>query len=297
MGKTKKQLEDNTPVIPTGELVNFYQIEDIKPFLRTYINPHFDVHSISLPFRILIVAATGGGKTTCLMNLLNQFQSTFNHMLVITQNKAEPLYEMLEAKLDPDLFEIKEGIESFLSIDQDEYFGDLAKQYLVVFDDMVCEKEKDQKQIEKLFIRARKLGGSVSCIYLTQSYFDTPYLLRKQLSHLILKRIGNKNDVENILRDHSIHADKTQLVNMYNECMDVRTGKGNEDGLLNHLLIDLGAKQDKAFRYGFNIYLNPNEFTEKLKSNIDYIDNNDYCEKPKAKRNGNLGKKRTIKQN
>ncbi len=294
--KNNKKKDENTDApIPTGEMINFYDIKDIKPFLRTYINPHEKIHGIKVPFRILIVAPCGFGKTMCLLNLLNQFQSTFNHLLLITQNKSEPLYELLESKIDPDLFDIREGIDEFLKINQDEYFGDIAKQYLVVFDDMVCESEKNQKKIENLFIRARKLGGSVSCIYLSQSYFDTPTLLRKQLSHLILKRLGNKGDIENILRDHAINVDKNQLLNMYNECMEVRSGKGNENGLLNHLLIDLGAKEDKAFRYGFDIYLNPNEFTEKLKSNINNIENNDDCEKTKTKRNASISKKRNVK--
>lgn len=281
---------------PSGELVNFYTIKDIQPFLRTYINPYKDIHGFSIPFRLLIVSPSGSGKTLALLNLLKEFQDTFNHLLLITQNKSESLYSLLESKIDPDLIDIREGIEEFNKINIDEYFSDLAKQYLCVFDDMVCEKK--QQQIEIVFIRARKLGGSVSCIYLSQSYFQTPIIIRKNLSHLILKRLGNKNDLDNILRDHAISVDKTQLKNMYDECMEVRIGDDNEDGILNHLLIDLTAKPDKAFRYGFNIYLNPDDYTEneKIKSNIDYIDN-DNSKKSKSARTGYISEKRKIKQN
>jgi hypothetical protein len=150
---------------PSAELINFYELPDDKAFKRTYHNPNKEIHNIDMPFRMLIISFTGGGKTNALMNLLYQFSGTFNHILLITRNKSEQLYEYLESKLDKDELTVQEGLDDFRKINLDQQYKDKQKQSLIIFDDL-CQ-EKDQQCIKELWLRGRKLGGSVSCIYLS----------------------------------------------------------------------------------------------------------------------------------
>jgi hypothetical protein len=120
-------------------------------------------------------------------------------------------------------------------------------------------QERDQTAIEELWLRGRKLGGSVSCIYLSQSYFETPKFLRSNSNYIVLKKINGIRDLKLILSDYELGATKDQLVNMYQSCMNYRRDK-DDNGLLNMLMMDIGAPPEKIFRSTFLNYLNPKDF-------------------------------------
>ena len=103
---------------------------------------------------------------------------------------------------------------------------------------MCIESVKKQKPIEEIFIRGRKMANmfGVSAIYLTQSYFFTPYVIRKQLTGLILRKINGKRDASNILRETSIDATTKQLLNLYNACCD-------PDDIQGFLFLDFNAPE------------------------------------------------------
>ena len=241
----------------TDELINFYQLPDVQEFKRDNHNPNFDEHNIQIPFRMLIISYSGGGKTNFLLNLLHKFSDTFNNILLVTRNKHEQLYEYLESKLDKDELTIQEGLEEFNKMNLDQKYKDKSKQSLIIFDDMV--QERDQTAIEELWLRGRKLGGSVSCIYLSQSYFETPKFLRSNSNYIVLKKINGIRDLKLILSDYELGATKEQLVNMYQSCMNYRRDK-DDNGLLNMLMMDIGAPPEKIFRSTFLNYLNPKDF-------------------------------------
>lgn len=246
---------------PKKELINFYELEDVKAFKRTYHNPFKHIHNIDIPLRMLIIAYSGGGKTNALMNLLYQFQDTFNHILLITRNKSEQLYEYLESKLEKDELEVQEGLDQFRKMNLDEVYKDKAKQCLIIFDDMV--QEKDQQCIKELWLRGRKLGGSISCIYLSQSYFQTPIFLRGNCNYIMLKKMNGLRSIKLLLSDFELGATKEQLTNMYLACMAYRRDK-KDNGLLNMLFIDVGATKDKCFRFSWDIYLDPEDYNKPI---------------------------------
>jgi hypothetical protein len=90
--------------------------------------------------------------------------STFEKIFLFTQDKSEQLYEFLENELG-DSIEIYEGIGNVKDYEWDNFE---SMQYLIIFDDMCVEKEKDQQKICELFIRGRKMAGQkgLSLIYL-----------------------------------------------------------------------------------------------------------------------------------
>jgi len=237
------------------EIINFYELEKVKKYAIEYINPNFNFKNMPLkhPFRMVICGASGSGKSNILLNILNQMNNTFEKIIIFTQDKNEQLYDFLEDSISSELFQIFEGIQSVKNYNFDKLD---AKQHLIIFDDMCIEKEKKQDGIQQLYIRGRKMAEKhgISLIYLTQSYFQTPSLIRKQMTNLILRKINGKRDGMNILRETSTDATPQQLLNMYTACCDPNDIKG-------FLLIDLNAPESARFRYQFNTILDIKDFS------------------------------------
>lgn len=121
---------------------------------------------------------------------------------------------------------------------------------------MCIETEKKQKEICELFIRGRKMAHKcgISLIYLTQSYFQVPPVIRKQMTQLILRKINGKRDASNILRETSINATTKQLLNIYEACC-------NPNDITTFLLIDYSSPEESRFRYKFDTVLNIRNFS------------------------------------
>lgn len=194
------------------EIINFYE-HIPKKYLNNVDNPNYDLHNIDLPFRILVVAPSGAGKTNCLLNLLKKFSTgvgTFSDITIVTANKDEPLYNYLEGEYDG--IRVLEGLHSLPKLDD----FDKHENHLVVIDDMITEKKLDT--VEKYFIRARKLN--VSVIFLTQSYYDTPKMIRKNCSYLLVLDLGGSNrEVKAIMSEWSGELDKKVLFKMYHDAV------------------------------------------------------------------------------
>jgi ABC-type lipoprotein export system ATPase subunit len=86
-------------------------LSDVKALKIKTINPNYKSHGMKVPFRSIIIGASGSGKTNILLNLISQMKNTFNKIIIYTRNKKEPLYEYLEKKIEPDFLEIHEGLD------------------------------------------------------------------------------------------------------------------------------------------------------------------------------------------
>jgi Tfp pilus assembly ATPase PilU len=205
-----------------------------KKFLLQSHNPNFKDHKLNLPFRMLIIGGSGAGKTQTLMNLIRVMNGTFNNIHIITKNKEEPLYEYLESKVDHGLT-ITEGIDSAPNLD--DFYR--TEQSLIVMDDLVLEK--NQKQLEQYFIRARKLNCSL--VYLSQSYFAVPKMIRMNLNYLIIKRLNTLQDLFRMMREYSLGVSKDALVDLYQHSI--------QDNKQDFLLVDLDSEPKDRFRFNF----------------------------------------------
>jgi hypothetical protein len=216
---------------PTGELINWYE-KIPKKFLLDQHNPHYDIHRIKLPFRMLITGASGSGKTQTLMSLIYNMPNTFENIFITTKNKDEPLYNYVDEKYG------KQGVK-ITEIDKDGLPDldklDKTQQNLIVFDDLVGEK--NQKPMEQYFLRARKKNASM--IYITQSYYAVPKMIRNNLSYLIIKQIASMKNLTMICREYDLGVDKKALIQIYNEAT-----KEKKD----FLLIDLEGDKEERFR-------------------------------------------------
>jgi hypothetical protein len=216
-------------------LLDWYK-EIPKKFLLKQHNPNFEIHGIKTPFRMLIIGGSGAGKTQTFLNILHNFGNTFNNIYIITKNKDEPIYNYLEEKLGEKGLQITEGISSAPDLDK----FDKEEQSLIVLDDLVLEK--NQKAIEEFFIRARKLNCSL--IYISQSYYAVPRIIRQNLTYLVIKRLNTLKDLFRILQEYSLGVDKAQIKQIY----DSATKSNKQD----FLLVDLEEAPENRFRKNFN---------------------------------------------
>jgi ABC-type dipeptide/oligopeptide/nickel transport system ATPase component len=215
------------------ELINWYDVIP-KKFLLSQHNPNYDIHKIKIPFRMLIVGSSGAGKTQTLLNIIHNFNNTFNNIVVITKNKDEPLYNYLEDKLK-DGVDIREGINNAPNLDD----FDKEDQTLIVMDDLVLEK--NQNALEQYFIRARKLNCSL--IYISQSYYRVPRIIRQNLNYLIIKQLSSLKDLYRIMGEYSLGVDKEQLNAMYKDATSEKQS---------FLMVDMDADMKERFRKNFN---------------------------------------------
>ena len=128
---------------------------------------------------------------------------------------------------------------------------DKDENHLVVWDDLVLSK--DLSRVEEYFLRARKFN--VSCIFISQSYYHIPTMIRKNSTCIAILKLGSGNrEVKCILSEFGMGMEKEQLMHMYEYATDTKFVPW---------IIDMETT-DKLhkFRKGFDEYLDPRMFTE-----------------------------------
>ncbi len=237
--------DGNAPPAKKSESKTSSSIENIyekipKNMLDDADNPNFDVHQLKIPFRMCVNAPSGSGKTNFLFNLIAMFcrgKGTFNDITIITRNKDEPLYRFLKKKCDD--IQIHEGINNTPILDKmDKDFN-----HLVVFDDLVLEK--NQERIKNYYIRARKLNCSV--IYLSQSFFAIPKIIRTNCSYLVLLKLSGDRELKMILSEGGLGVDKDTLLKLYQEATSEK---------FSPFIIDFEQEPSKRYRKGLTQILN-----------------------------------------
>lgn len=221
-----------------NEIVNFYE-KLPKKYKNQYHNPNYEKHLLNIPFRMLVVGSSGSGKSNVVVNIIQKFNDTFGNIKICCKDKNEPLYRMLTDKLDASTFQIYEGYKNIPSLNDTDQF-DPTLQHLIIFDDLCLEK--NQSIIEDYLIRGRKIAKGVSIIYLTQSYFKCPRVVRMNVNYIILKKVGSTKDLTSILKEYSLSVDMDQLKKIY---------KHNVKNMTDFIMIDLDTTDDKRFRKGF----------------------------------------------
>jgi len=245
----KKKMNTRKKPNKTSEMVNFYEVIPRK-YLDNTENPNFNIHHIDLPFRMCIVAPSGSGKTNFLVNLIKVFsegKGTFADIIIVTANKDEPLYNWLSGENDQ--IKIVEGVLSTPKLDD----MDKEENHLVIWDDLVLSKNLDM--VEKYYIRARKKNCSV--IFLSQSYFDIPKMIRKNSSYLVILNLGgSKREQTAILNEWGTDLDKDELMAIYNDATSEH---------MRPLIIKGGkSKRNEKYRKGWKDFYNLDVFLKDI---------------------------------
>lgn len=203
---------------------NFYKFTEKQDQL---VNPNYmKSHVFPVPFRAAIIAASGAGKTNTILNILNKMSGTFMKVILCIPTAEEPLYELLKVKLGDKLEiycgEVKKGIrKNKCAMPNIPPIDDVAEKdldgwipKLMIFDDLLLFP--DQSDIETYYIRGRK--KALSSMYASQSFYRIPITIRRNLSHLLLKRNVLRTDLKKIYNLCSLEITFEQFIHFYREC-------------------------------------------------------------------------------
>ena len=154
-------------------------------------------------FRMLISSPSGGGKTNLLLDMIyrllfydkiylygkNLQQSKYQHLF----NTFEPLnqeagYSVIEASND-----------KIIPLDKISDEG----QKLVIFDDYLNTGSKNDSEIRNYFTNSR--NKNCSCIYLSQSYYNTDKTIRLNCTHHCIFEFPSNNEQGMICRELGIN--------------------------------------------------------------------------------------------
>jgi hypothetical protein len=195
-----------------NKLINFYENKEVKKHFEKKHNPGKDsgLHNIDIEFMALITGPTGSGKSNILINLIKVMNGTFDHITMCLKDSDEPLYNMLIERLKDRITVYEDGeVPSLSSIEKDG-------QQLFIFDDLVKEKYANL-EIEQYYKLGRK--KNISCIYLTQSFFQAPKFVRDNIQYLFIKKIRSQKELTAILKDYSFtNVSIDDLKKYYEEC-------------------------------------------------------------------------------
>ena len=79
----------------------------------------------------------------------------------------------------------------------EEYNPNKKCKILIIFDDMMADMLSNKKLnpvTTELFIRGRK--SNISLVFITQSYFAVPKIIRLNSTHYFIMKIPNKSELE-----------------------------------------------------------------------------------------------------
>lgn len=206
------------------------------------------------PFRMLLVAPSGAGKTNVVMNLVLNYLD-FDRIYIYIKDIAEDKYVFLISyfqALEKQFQELNGTDEQIIWFSDDPKdivpLDELDPEYqsLVIFDDAVTDK-KANETISDMFIRGRKRNCSL--IYQTQSLFDVPKKLRLNANYVLLFGVSDQNELQSIGRKYATSVDYQTFKKLFAECVNIPYG---------FMLLDqVTTKAPLKIRCGFDGLLAP----------------------------------------
>ena len=240
------------------EIVNMYKILPSKYKDKQMTYKNYDKMKINLPARILIVGSSGSGKTNVTVSLLKLF-SCFSKVYLFARNLEESLYkflidffEKLGKKMKQTILYYSNDVADIPSADE----FDKNESNLVIFDDLITEK--NLQNVSEIYIRGRK--ENITSLFLSQSYYKTPQLIRQNCDYIILKKINTTKDLSRIMSEYNLgDISKEDLIKIY---------KLSTKTLTDFFMIDLNTNDPNLkYRHNFEGF--------KVEQNEDEQDEND----------------------
>ena len=188
----------------------------------------------------MVVATSGSGKSNFITNLIALFckgKGTYDNIYIFCKSVDEPLYRYLLEK-SKGLIEVYEDLSKLPALND----INPCKQTLIIFDDMVLNI-KTHPIINEYYIRGRKRGCSI--MFLSQSYYGTPKIIRQNINYLVILKLGGTRDMNSILRECSVDLTKDQLLKMYQDATREK---------FNVFIINLDKSGNERYRRNFTNY-------------------------------------------
>lgn len=251
---------------------NFYEHTKIKKYLPKIKDEQVKYTGMPLTNHIGWFGATGSMKSNAFLNYLKRTSQpkggTYTKILMLIK-KIEPFNLLLKEVLQ-DSIQFYFNLSDFPDVSQ---FNDVSNKntnyYCVVFDDFISEDKKaNLKKLYDYLIYGRSKGCTV--VVLSQSYYQTPILIRKQLSWICLSGIKSNKDLKSILNEYSLTDIDVHVLRKMYDYAKVQDFKDEPT----FLKINTGVcPVNNKFSRNFLEYLNPLDFeTKQSKSKDDSSD-------------------------
>ena len=91
---------------------------------------------------------------------------------------------------------------------------------LIDFDDVIADTINMKKLnpiVIELFIRGRKLN--ISVVFITQSYFQVPKEVRRNIAHFFIMKILNEKELHQILLTNFSDINFKHFISAYHKCL------------------------------------------------------------------------------
>jgi hypothetical protein len=224
------------------EIVNFYSL---LPKSKEKKTVGFNNHYIEKNSRILMIGASGTGKSNALLNFIERSSGEFHKIIICSFSTTdEPLYNFLHQKI-PDV----ELINKIEDVPKVQDFDDIEKNKpkLIVFDDFVGLSTKQMKILTDYAISSRKFGFTT--VFISQNYTSVPKVISRNCNYIFVFKINDRISIKRIISNHSLSGLITpeRIEQLYYYCVGQPLG---------FLLIDLKTLDEKKrFRCGFTTML------------------------------------------
>jgi len=216
------------------------------------------------PFRLLLIAPSGTGKTTMLVNMLirpEMYCGYFNEVYICspsiyTDYKWKPVRDLYDDKDKPkylldhyDTSMVSTVVENQKTIIRElDSHKELAPRILLVFDDILAEKlfqVSTTGPLEDLFARGRQLN--ISVMVSSQFYKQISTRARDNPTNIVLMNIGrNKKELKNVAEELSGPISDKQFFTLWQLMIDP---KNPHDFM--HIVAENNLK-DERFRHRFS---------------------------------------------
>ena len=159
-------------------------------------------------FRMLICAPSGGGKTNLLSYIIYELVY-FDKIYLYAKNLHQDKYQRLLETFNP----ISEHVGYPVIKTSNNEITPLSElsddnQKLVIFDDYLNTGTKNDSEIKNYFTNSR--NKNCSCIYLSQSFYNTDKTIRLNCSHYCIYDFPSQNEQNMIRRELGISKSKYQ---------------------------------------------------------------------------------------
>lgn len=166
-------------------------------------------------FRWLISGKSGVGKTNCLVSALLQNQIKFEHIYLFVADPTQSKYKLLLQYLNTLQQELGCGPLYTIGTSSKQIVPlsdvDSSRINVAVFDDLLTEK--NQSVIADYFIKGRH--SNVSSVYISQSYIDTPKIIRKNCDYFSIFSASSSTEFNTLCSAQNLGFDKVEFKKMF----------------------------------------------------------------------------------
>lgn len=172
-------------------------------------------------FRCLVSGKSGSGKTNLVISLILSGHITWDHIYLYVKSPEQPKYQLLLKFINSlekaferqtgravNLCTIASSIEDMVTVDE---LPDRTN--LVIFDDLLTVKH--QELIEDYFVRGRHKRADV--FYLTQSYHQTPIIIRKNCDYFAVFKPSSNREFNILKADFDMTDNKEEFKKMFTQ--------------------------------------------------------------------------------